>query len=57
MAVYGNGLHRRRYLNTYSMLNVISAQGGMGRHKRGESLFYRQVLGISIRDEFAIYQK
>lgn len=54
MVVYGNGLHRRRSLNAYSVLNVISAPGGMGGHRRRGSLFYGHVLSISIRDEFAI---
>lgn len=54
MVVYGNGLQHRRYLNAYSMLNVISSQGGIGAHKTGEPLFYGQVLGMSIGDEFAV---
>lgn len=54
MVVYGCGLRHRRYLNAYLILNVVSAQGRMEGHKRGEPLFYGQVLSISIKDELAI---
>lgn len=54
MVGYENGLRREPYLNAYSVLNVISAWGGLWGHGRGGILFYGQVLGISIRDEFAV---